>query len=43
MAADELHDDRTQSFIALTWSMIVSNYWIISKIGSGGMSEMYPA
>jgi serine/threonine protein kinase len=43
MAADESHDDQTQSFVALTAGTMVSHYKNIKKIGSGGMGEVYLA
>jgi serine/threonine protein kinase len=43
MAADESHDDKTQSFVALTKGTMVSHYRIIKKIGAGGMGEVYLA
>ncbi len=43
MAADESHDDRTQSFVALTAGTDVLHYEIIDKIGAGGMGEVYLA
>jgi Tol biopolymer transport system component/predicted Ser/Thr protein kinase len=43
MAADESHDDKTQSFVALTEGTKVSHYEIIKKVGAGGMGEVYLA
>lgn len=43
MAADESHDDRTQSFVALTAGTMVAHYRIVEKIGAGGMGEVYLA
>jgi TolB-like protein/predicted Ser/Thr protein kinase len=43
MAADESHDDKTQSFIALTSGTVVLHYRIVEKIGTGGMGEVYLA
>ena len=43
MPADESNDDRTQSFVALTAGTTVAHYTIISKIGAGGMGEVYLA
>ncbi|UCD63868.1 MAG: serine/threonine protein kinase, partial [Candidatus Zixiibacteriota bacterium] len=43
MTADEQHDDRTRSFTVLAAGTIVSHYRIVSKIGAGGMGEVYLA
>jgi len=43
MAADESHDDRTQSFVTLSSGTRVSHYKIIENIGTGGMGEDYLA
>jgi len=41
--SDNQNDDNTQSFIALTAGTKVKHYKIISKIGAGGMGEVYLA
>lgn len=43
MLANESSDDRTESFVALTQGAMISHYRIISKIGAGGMGEVYLA
>ncbi|MDH4158058.1 MAG: tetratricopeptide repeat protein, partial [candidate division Zixibacteria bacterium] len=43
MMADDSYSDRTRSSIALAAGTIVSHYRIISKIGVGGMGEVYLA
>ncbi|UCG60748.1 MAG: protein kinase, partial [Candidatus Zixiibacteriota bacterium] len=43
MAASEFGDDQTRSFTFLSAGTKVSHYNIISKIGAGGMGEVYLA
>jgi len=43
MANSKFDDDETQSFVALAAGTRVSHYEIISKIGAGGMGEVYLA
>jgi serine/threonine protein kinase len=43
MLADDSDDDRTKPFVALTVGTIISHYRIISKIGAGGIGEVYLA
>jgi serine/threonine protein kinase len=37
------NDDQTRSFTALAPGTVVSHYTIVSKIGAGGMGEVYLA
>jgi serine/threonine protein kinase/tetratricopeptide (TPR) repeat protein len=43
MVASASEDDQTRSFAALAAGIKVSHYTIISKIGAGGMGEVYLA
>ena len=43
MAASGFDDDQTRSFTQLTAGTRVAHYEIISKIGAGGMGEVYLA
>jgi len=43
MAANEFDDDQTRPFTNLAAGTKVSHYAIISKIGAGGMGEVYLA
>ena len=43
MAANDFNDDQTRSFTSLAAGTKVSHYTIISKIGTGGMGEVYLA
>jgi len=43
MADNGNDDDRTRSFVQLTAGTSVSHYSIVSKIGAGGMGEIYLA
>ena len=43
MAANGFDDDQTNSFTQLVAGTKVSHYTIISKIGAGGMGEVYLA
>lgn len=43
MATNEFDDDQTREFTNLTAGTKVSHYTIVSKIGAGGMGEVYLA
>ena len=43
MATNEFDDDQTREFTNLTAGTKISHYTIISKIGAGGMGEVYLA
>jgi serine/threonine protein kinase/lipopolysaccharide biosynthesis regulator YciM len=43
MSEDHHDDDKTRSFVALTKGTEIGHYKIISKIGAGGMGEVYLA
>jgi len=43
MAAEERNNNRTQSLVDLTTGTRVSHYEIISRLGAGGMGEVYQA
>lgn len=43
MPEDQRNEDQTQSFVPLTKGTEIGHYKIISKIGAGGMGEVYLA